>query len=969
MKSLAWFRQPSCTWKSPLPVALFVLLAVFLPAVHADAGSDPARDWRTIETPHFRIHYHQGGESMARRAAAIAEEARERCGVMFGMYPSETVEMTLTDDSDWSNGWASVYPYNRIGLLAVPPGPDSELASYDDWLRALVYHEYAHILHMGRVSGIPGAVNRVLGKTILPNGASPPWLVEGIATLVETRLTGGGRIGSSRFDMMLRVAALDGTFLDISELTVAPARIPRGTAPYLYGSYFLDFLYSRGGAEALAGFIRDYGARLVPFALNLVSRRHFGRDFESLYQDFRSGLENRAQSIARSVREKGETLPRFLTDSGESNGYPVFRDAERLLYVRSDGRSTSGVFELDLATGNSRRIWDCRGGCGSLAVHRGKVFTTHADWWRLVYRHGDIFRLDELSGRSLPMTRRARARDVASGPDGTLYWVTSEFDGVSIVALPHGKTDPRIVVPPGMFTGLGDPVVMPGRGLLVFTAAWEGRWDLWAVPVSGGDPVRLTDDSCLDVNPAASPDGRWLIFSSDRGGIFDLFALDPASGERRRITRVVGGAFRPAVSPDGTRIVYVSYGSRGHDLAMIDFEPSSWPIEADEASPCPRQTVGETWTISPVEGQSRPYSPFTSLRPRSFLPSGTFAGTGDARLGFEVSGFDAVGRHDFRFAFDSDVRTWDPSVVLGYGYHRLFTDLRLDMATWSGSDVARIDDMLLLVPNRSWLLNASADLAIPRRERTFRVGLGYSLRWIDAGESPRSRDPASLGPYLPGNRRHAGLTIRASHSSSESHPWSISPERGLDTGIALTLRHPYMGSNGRALSLSGYANGYVPMPWFKGHVLALLFSGAFSRGDAAATDSYGLGGFPQQDLLMSLVNGAPVTGRYLRGFQSLAFRGDTQALLNAEYRFPLAWIHRGPGTVPLVARRLWATVFADAGGAWQGRPRIGDMHADAGLEVALSTNLFLGLDATFRLGWAHGFGAFGRDVIYFLFTP
>jgi len=158
------------------------------------------------------------------------------------------------------------------------------------------------------------------------------------------------------------------------------------------------------------------------------------------------------------------------------------------------------------------------------------------------------------------------------------------------------------------------------------------------------------------------------------------------------------------------------------------------------------------------------------------------------------------------------------------------------------------------------------------------------------------------------------------------------------------------------------------MPWKGDQVLAVLASGAGSFGDRSWRDTFSTGGFPPQDLFSALVNREPLQGRYLRGFANGAFGGDAYLLANVEFRAPLWYVHRGLGSFPLAARRLWATAFVDGGGAWwrDSTPRLA---RDAGAEIALSTNLFLLVDATFRLGYARGFGPGGGNVVYFLFTP
>jgi outer membrane protein assembly factor BamA len=207
------------------------------------------------------------------------------------------------------------------------------------------------------------------------------------------------------------------------------------------------------------------------------------------------------------------------------------------------------------------------------------------------------------------------------------------------------------------------------------------------------------------------------------------------------------------------------------------------------------------------------------------------------------------------------------------------------------------------------------------------------------------------------------------HDSTNAFPWSIGPARGWFGSASLSVSHRGLGGSGTSVTASGTMRGYVPTPWLRDHVLALLWAGALSRGDPGFEDVFGVGGFPRRDVFMDLVNRQTLHGQYLRGFAQNARVGNTFGLLNAEYRFPLAYVHRGLDTLPVAGRRVWATVFADAGGAWNGEPDWPDLRWDAGAELALSTSLFLVFDSTLRLGVARGFGDEGRTVFYFLLTP
>ena len=81
---------------------------------------DPRFRFRTITTPHFAIHFHQGEETVARRLATIAEDVFTRVSKQIGT-PGGRVHVILVDQHDLSNGWASPVPFNTIEISAAVP--------------------------------------------------------------------------------------------------------------------------------------------------------------------------------------------------------------------------------------------------------------------------------------------------------------------------------------------------------------------------------------------------------------------------------------------------------------------------------------------------------------------------------------------------------------------------------------------------------------------------------------------------------------------------------------------------------------------------------------------------------------------------------------------------------------------------------------------------------------------------------
>ena len=144
------------------------------------AKFDPSFDWTTLETPHFLIHYHQGGEAVARKAAGIAEDVHARLVPRIKWEPKQKTRLVLVDAMDGANGMATPTPYNYMVIFLTQPlgGPGPGFTQYDDWLRLVITHEYVHVLHLDMVAGIPKALQSIFGRMYFPNLFQPKWTIE-----------------------------------------------------------------------------------------------------------------------------------------------------------------------------------------------------------------------------------------------------------------------------------------------------------------------------------------------------------------------------------------------------------------------------------------------------------------------------------------------------------------------------------------------------------------------------------------------------------------------------------------------------------------------------------------------------------------------------------------------------------------------------------------------------------------------
>lgn len=86
--------------------------------------------------------------------------------------------------------------------------------------------------------------------------------------------------------------------------------------------------------------------------------------------------------------------------------------------------------------------------------------------------------------------------------------------------------------------------------------AFEYKGDIWVVPVTGGNALRLTSLPSYESNPVWSPDGTTIAFASDRHGNFDIFTAPASGGSAKRLTSNSASEIPEAFSPDGKSIYY-----------------------------------------------------------------------------------------------------------------------------------------------------------------------------------------------------------------------------------------------------------------------------------------------------------------------------------------------------------------------------------------------------------------------------
>jgi len=74
----------------------------------------------------------------------------------------------------------------------------------------------------------------------------------------------------------------------------------------------------------------------------------------------------------------------------------------------------------------------------------------------------------------------------------------------------------------------------PDGKTLAFCGERNNEFDVYSIPVEGGEETRLTTAPGLDDGPEYSPDGKYIYFNSVRSGLMQIWRMKPDGSDRSR---------------------------------------------------------------------------------------------------------------------------------------------------------------------------------------------------------------------------------------------------------------------------------------------------------------------------------------------------------------------------------------------------------------------------------------------------
>lgn len=904
-------------------------------AVPVGAQVDPAASWRTIRTEHFSVTFTPELEALARRTAARAEEAYASLSRRLHP-PRGPIDIVVADNVDYTNGYATPFPTNRIVLYANPPITAGALRFTDDPSEMVVTHELVHTFHMDRSGGIWKVLQKLFGRSpfLFPNAYAPSWLAEGLAVHYETALTGSGRLAGSEHRMIGRTAALAHAFPRIDQLSLAQPRFPYGYSTYAYGSLFVEHLADAHGDSALRTFVESSSRQLVPMLLNFPSRRAFGRSFTSAYSRW-------ARSLVDSAPPTRPPMSgwRDLTVDGAYANFPRWLNDSTLVYTGTPGRESFGAYRLTLRA----RAEAATSGAGRTPfdVQRDRIARRHTESPNSVLPDGSLvysqleytspyhvrsdLYVDRARGGTRRLTRGARLAIPDARADGLIVAQQTVPGGTRLALV---SADGRRVTP--ITTGgLDEQWVEPrwspdGRHIAAIRWTLGGTAEVVVLDTTGAIRATLVRERAVASTPSWSRDGRWVYFSSDRTGIANLYRAPvdgPAdSAGLQRVTDAQTGLFEPQPSPDDRDMAAVVFRADGYHIGLAPLDSA----RADAAPPLSEVSPREPARRTAHQAPARRYSPWRSLLPRYWLPfSESALEDNSIRLGAFTSGEDLVGRHAYQALLFVPTDNSGLTGSLHYrnaGLRQPLIEL-VAAQDWENYrailDAAQQNRQVGVLRRR--IRDASLSLTFQRpRARTFSyLSLGGGIEVRDYATDSAAL-LARIDSIYRREFRYPRALVSFGWSNTQAPPLAISSEDGITVSATSRLRWLLNDTTAGTLSIVGSAAGFksLPLPGFAHHVAALRVAGGHT--DSRGTGYLEVGGISggTLDVLPGYTLGEGRRTFGVRGFPAATLLGIRAVTGSLEYRAPLALPGRGLWSLPLFLDRTSITVFGDAGSAW-----------------------------------------------------
>lgn len=101
--------------------------------------------------------------------------------------------------------------------------------------------------------------------------------------------------------------------------------------------------------------------------------------------------------------------------------------------------------------------------------------------------------------------------------------------------------------------------ISPDGKMMVYCAARNGNYDVYAMSSNGGDEIRLTSTEGLDDGPEYAPDGKHIYINSYRSGMMQIWRMKADGSEPEQMTFDARSNWFAHISPNNKVATIITY--------------------------------------------------------------------------------------------------------------------------------------------------------------------------------------------------------------------------------------------------------------------------------------------------------------------------------------------------------------------------------------------------------------------------
>jgi hypothetical protein len=519
------------------------------------------------------------------------------------------IDVVVFDPLNSANGFALPPSENpMMALFTTPPQSDTVVSNSAGWQQLLILHEYVHLVHLAQPTRNDWrqAVRGVWDLYDLMYEPMPRWAAEGYATLLESKMTGRGRLFDNYSEAILTEFAQQGSLPTYDQLNSVDGGYMAGSMAYLMGVRFLYWLennYSKDTLDAVWTRMQGVKTRDFDDAFSGV----FGEGASTLYRRFIA--EYTYKAMAKEHTEN-DLISQPWLDLNFSARNPILspnrqqiavveRDKEGktqlVIYSTEDNASAAEEFtqaQQEILNNDPLDIVD-----SAPAVFKRKqkkvlnqinragiqnpqwlndeeiyfgAFTNHDEIKNT--RVADIFSWHVRTGEVKQLTKLAGLRRFSIADNGQTLFAERSRGGYSeLVKYDIQTATARPLFDKSLEDVFDYPVLSPNSQKLAYLrTTYNHNWQLYIQDLNTGNSHRVPTPNGYQYlsQPSWGRNGQSLYFVAGLNGALDIYRFDIDENTLTQMTQGQEAVAYPQVMNDDA-ILYLSITSEGLDFRQL----------------------------------------------------------------------------------------------------------------------------------------------------------------------------------------------------------------------------------------------------------------------------------------------------------------------------------------------------------------------------------------------------------------